>query len=93
MKEEILDITKKLYHNHLTPETATNLLLRLFDVSDSLIGKKLIWKGKEYTIVDKHNDSDFIMIDDENNSVIGLHWKDVEFDSIKLEPVTTRKDE
>lgn len=30
MKEEILDITKKLYHNHLTPETATNLLLDLF---------------------------------------------------------------
>ena len=33
MKEEILDIAKKLYHNHLTPETATNLLLDLFDVS------------------------------------------------------------
>jgi hypothetical protein len=33
MKEEILDIAKKLYHNHLTPELATNLLLRLFDVS------------------------------------------------------------
>ena len=32
MKEEILDITKKLYHNHLTPETETNLLLRLFNV-------------------------------------------------------------
>jgi len=52
--------------------------LNISDVSDSLIGKKVIWKGKEYTIVDKHNDSDFIMIDDENNSVIGLHWKDVE---------------
>jgi hypothetical protein len=36
MKEEILDITKKLYHNHLTPETATNLLLDLFAVSGSL---------------------------------------------------------
>jgi hypothetical protein len=47
-------------------------------ISDSLIGKKVIWKGKEYTIVDKHNDSDFVMIDDENNSVIGLHWNDVE---------------
>lgn len=35
MKEEILDITKKLYHNHLTPEIATNLLLRLFDVRRS----------------------------------------------------------
>ena len=32
MKEEILDIAKKLYHNHLTPETATNLLLDLFGV-------------------------------------------------------------
>ena len=35
MKEEILDITKKLYHNHLTPEIATNLILRLFDVRRS----------------------------------------------------------
>jgi hypothetical protein len=52
--------------------------LNISDVSDSLIGKKVIWKGKEYTIVDKHNDSDFVMIDDENNSVIGLHWNDVE---------------
>ena len=34
MKEEILDIAKKLYHNNLTPETATNLLLDLFDVSN-----------------------------------------------------------
>jgi len=36
MKEEILDIAKKLYHNHLTPETATNLLLDLFAVSCSV---------------------------------------------------------
>ena len=33
MKTEILDIAKKLYHNHLTPEIATNLLLDLFAVS------------------------------------------------------------
>lgn len=37
MKEEILDITKKLYHNHLTPEIATNLLLDLFAVSNSAL--------------------------------------------------------
>jgi hypothetical protein len=36
MKEKILDISKKLYHNHLTPETATNLLLDLFAVSGSV---------------------------------------------------------
>lgn len=30
---EILDIAKKLYHNHLTPETAINLLLDLFSAS------------------------------------------------------------
>jgi len=35
-REEILDIAKKLYHNHLTPELATDLLLRLFDVSGTL---------------------------------------------------------
>jgi hypothetical protein len=32
MKEEILDIAKKLYHNHLTIETGTNLLLGLLSV-------------------------------------------------------------
>jgi hypothetical protein len=52
--------------------------LNISDVSDSLIGKKLIYKGNEYTIIDKHNTSDFVIIDDENNSVIGLHWKDVD---------------
>ena len=36
MKEKILDIANKLYHNHLTPETATNLLLDLFAVSNSV---------------------------------------------------------
>ena len=30
MKETILDIVKKVYHNHLTPETATVLLFDLF---------------------------------------------------------------
>jgi ribulose-5-phosphate 4-epimerase/fuculose-1-phosphate aldolase len=33
LQREVLDIAEKLFHNHLTPETATNLLLRLFDVS------------------------------------------------------------
>ena len=37
MKEEILDIAKKLYRNHLTPEIATNLTLHLFDVRQLLI--------------------------------------------------------
>lgn len=47
MKEEILDIAKKLYHNHLTPETATNLLLDLFAVSGSLpISMKSVKKLK-----------------------------------------------
>ena len=41
MKEEILDIAKKLYHNHLTPETATNLLLDLFAVSGMFSSDKL----------------------------------------------------
>ena len=36
MKEEILDIAKKLYHNHLTIETGADLLLSLFNVSNSL---------------------------------------------------------
>ena len=29
MKEKILDIAKQLYHNHLTPEMGTNLILNL----------------------------------------------------------------
>jgi hypothetical protein len=37
MKEEILDIAKKLYHNHLTIETGTNLLLSLLCVSNHVI--------------------------------------------------------
>lgn len=54
-----------------------NKNLNISDVRDSLIGKKVIYKGEEYTIIDKHNTSDFVIIDDENNSVIGLQWKDV----------------
>ena len=37
MREEILDIVKKLYHNHLTIETGTDLLLRLFSVGSSAL--------------------------------------------------------
>jgi hypothetical protein len=64
--------------NKSTEVDNTDKKLHISDVSDSLIGKKLIYKGNEYTIIDKHNTSDFVIIDDENNSVIGLHWKDVE---------------
>jgi broad specificity polyphosphatase/5'/3'-nucleotidase SurE len=46
--------------------------------TDDVIGKKVIWKGKEYNIVDKQDESDFVIIDDKYNSVIGLHWDDVE---------------
>lgn len=34
MEQEILDIAKKLYHNHLMPEYATELLLRLINCSN-----------------------------------------------------------
>lgn len=49
MKNEILDIAKKLYHNHLTPEIATNLLLDLFAVSNSALidGCKTVVEGYE----------------------------------------------
>lgn len=52
--------------------------LNISDVSDSLIGRKLIYKGKEYTIIDKHNTSDFVILDDENMTMVGLHWEGVE---------------
>lgn len=41
MKEEILDIAKKLYHNHLTIETGTELLLGLLSVSGSYTKKDM----------------------------------------------------
>jgi hypothetical protein len=31
MREQILDIAKMLYHNHLKPEMATDLLLNLLE--------------------------------------------------------------
>jgi len=34
MREQILDIAKKLYHNHLTIETGTDLLFGLNSVSN-----------------------------------------------------------
>jgi hypothetical protein len=48
MKEEILDITKKLYHNHLTPELATDLLLRLFNVLPKT--RKCDWCDKSKSV-------------------------------------------
>jgi hypothetical protein len=51
--------------------------------TDSLIGRKIFWKNKNYTIIDKHTDSDFVIIDDEYNSVIGLNWEDVELWGIR----------
>jgi hypothetical protein len=54
MKAEILDIAKKLYHNHLTIETGTNLLLGLFDVSTRTfkVGDKVKWRGMELIVVE-----------------------------------------
>lgn len=48
MREEILDIVKKLYHNHLTIETGTDLLLGLFDVSNRLLAEKIILALDDY---------------------------------------------
>ena len=53
-------------------------LLPIPAVSDSLIGRKLIYKGREYTIIDKHNTSDYVLLDDESMTMVGLHWEDVE---------------
>lgn len=40
---------------------------------------KVIWKGKEYLIMDRLCGSDYVIIDDENSNsrIIGLHWDDV----------------
>jgi len=43
----------------------------------SLIGKKVLWKDKEYTIIDVHNSSDFIIIDNDYRSIISLEWENV----------------
>jgi len=54
MKAEILDIAKKLYYNHLTIETGTNLLLGLFDFSTRTfkVGDKVKWRGMELIVVE-----------------------------------------
>jgi hypothetical protein len=54
MKEEILNIAKKLYHNHVTIETGTNLLLGLFDVSTRTfnVGDKVKWRGMDLVVVE-----------------------------------------
>ena len=52
--------------------------LHISDVSDGLIGKKVIWKGVEYIIIDKHNTSDYVLLDDDNMTMVGLHWNGVE---------------
>jgi hypothetical protein len=54
MKEEILDIAKKLYHNHLTIETGTNLLLGLLNVSTRTfnVGDKVKWRGMDLVVVE-----------------------------------------
>lgn len=51
--------------------------LNIFNTNDDLIGKKVIWKGIEHTIIDKHNTSDYVLLDDKNMSIVGLHWKNV----------------
>ncbi len=38
MREKILDISKKLYHNHLTPEIATDIILELLKNKKECMG-------------------------------------------------------
>lgn len=45
--------------------------------NNSLIGRKIMWKNIEYTIIDKHNFGDYVLIDDDNMSMISLHWENV----------------
>lgn len=57
MREEILDIAKKLYHNHLTIETGTDILLGLFNVSNALpIGTKVVYEGKKMKITNNREE-------------------------------------
>lgn len=44
---------------------------------NSLIGRKVKWNDIEFTIIDCHDTSDFVLIDDEYFSIIGLHWNNV----------------
>ena len=37
MKEKVLDIAKKIYHNHITPEVATELIFEMFGIKPSII--------------------------------------------------------
>jgi hypothetical protein len=79
MKEEVLDIAKKLYHNHLTPEVATDLLLRLFDVSD-----RHSWLNKD--------DLEFAVALQEENRLEAVKWLCEKAKGHSITPLKDAKD-
>lgn len=79
MKQEILDIAKKLYHNHLTPELATDLLLRLFDVSG-----RHSWLNKD--------DLEFAIALQEENRLEAVKWLCEKAKGYSLTPLKDAKD-
>ena len=79
MKEEILDIAKKLYHNHLTPEIATDLLFRLFDVRG-----RHSWLNKD--------DLEFAIALQEENRLEAVKWLCEKAKGHSLTPLKDAKD-
>ena len=79
MKEEILDIAKKLYHNHITPELATDLLLRLFDVS-----------GRHYWL--NKDDLEFAIALQEENRLEAVKWLCEKAKGHSITPLKDAKD-
>jgi hypothetical protein len=79
MKEEVLDIAKKLYHNHLTPEVATDLLLRLFAVSD-----RHSWLNKD--------DLEFAVALQEENRLEAVKWLCEKAKGHSITPLKDAKD-
>ena len=80
MREQILDIAKKLYHNHLTIETGTDLLLGLHSVSK----RWLFWfesEGKDgwtFTIKAKNSDEAYDLAYEEYGpQVEGMMYQEI----------------
>jgi hypothetical protein len=45
---------------------------KLIKELDSIIGKRVIWKGKEHTVYDVHQEGVYVMLDDPYGSVVDI---------------------
>jgi len=59
----------------------------------NLVGKKVRWEGREYTILEQnHKDENLVMVDDEHKSVIHLKWDDVDLKDLNYYKLNAEED-